>query len=187
MPAIYVPRPGHSPESLLPEPLFGQGEAPGASREVFAGQSVGVRWAVQAGLDGAGRLSTFVTRTHRGATATSGVTGSPPRDGQLICMWIGRAPGVPPFLLLRTTPEVTHATAVLATGVRRQVALSPVIEDFGLRFGAVPLPDEDPLASIEIGRWLRGTQIVNLWRPPRRPRPAAPRPRPAAPAPGPVT
>jgi hypothetical protein len=58
------------------------------------------------------------------------------------------------------------------------VALSPVIEDFGLRFGAAPLPEADPLASIEIGRWLRGTQIVNLWRPPRRPRPAAPRPRP---------
>ena len=93
-------------------------------------------------------------------------------------MWIGRAPDLPPFLLLRTTPEVTYATAVLATGVRRQVALSPVIEDFGLRFGAVPLPEADPLASIEIGRWLRGTQIVNLWRPPRRPRPAAPRRRP---------
>jgi hypothetical protein len=178
MPAIHVPHQGHSPESPLLEPLFGQTGAPGASREVFAGQSVGVRWAVLAGLDGAGRLSTFVTRTHRGATATSGVTGSPPRDGQLICMWIGRAPDLPPFLLLRTAPEVTHATAVLATGVRRQVALSPVIEDFRLRFGAAPLPDEDPLASIEIGRWLRGTQIVHLWRPPGRPRPAALRPRP---------
>jgi hypothetical protein len=115
-----------------------------------------------------------VTRIHRGATATSGVTGSPPRDGQFVSMWIGRASGLPPFLVLRTIPEVTYVTAVLASGDRRPVALSPVIEDLGLRFGAAPLPEEDPLASMEIGNRLRrGTQIIDLWRPPTRLAPAA--------------
>jgi hypothetical protein len=89
-------------------------------------------------------------------------------------MWIGRASGLPPFLVLRTIPEVTYVTAVLASGDRRPVALSPVIEDLGLRFGAAPLPEEDPLASMEIGNRLRrGTQIIDLWRPPTRLAPAA--------------
>ena len=137
-------------------------------RRVFAGQSDGVRWAVRSGLDAAGRLNTVVTRVYRGAAATSGVPGSSPRDGQLISMWIGRAPGIPPFLLLRATPEVTQATAILASGDRREVALSPVIEAYGLRFGAAPLPDEDSLAAMEAGSPLGGTQLIELWRPPRR-------------------
>jgi hypothetical protein len=174
MPAINVPRPARPPESRLHEPLFRQAQGPGASREVFAGQSAGVRWMVQTGSDHAGRINTFVTRIHRGATATSGVTGSPPRDGQFVSMWIGRASGLPPFLVLRTIPEVTYVAAVLASGARRPVALSPVIEDLGLRFGAAPLPEEDLLASMEIGNRLRrGTQIIDLWRPPSRPGPAA--------------
>src|ERR1700761_9159157 len=100
MPAIDVPRPARPLESRPHEPVFGQRQGPGASREVFAGQSAGVRWMLQAGSEHAGRINTFVTRIHRGATATSGVTGSPPRDGQFVSMWIGRASGLPPFLVL---------------------------------------------------------------------------------------
>ena len=137
-------------------------------RRVFTGQSDGVRWAIRPGLDAAGRLNTVVTRVYRGAAATSGVPGSSPRDGQLISMWIGRAPGIPPFLLLRAAPEVTQATAILASGDRREVTLSPVIEAFGLRFGAAPLSDEDSLTAMEAGSPLGGTQLIELWRPPRR-------------------
>jgi hypothetical protein len=48
------------------------------------------------------------------------------------------------------------------------LALSPVIEDFGLRFGAASLSEEDPLAAVVIGCWPGGTQIIELWRPPVR-------------------
>ena len=80
-------------------------------------------------------------------------------------------PGTPAFLLLHTTPDVVHASAVLASGGRRYVWLSPVIEDFWLRFGAVPLPDEDPLAGVEIRSRLQGVRLIELWRPPGRVRP----------------
>jgi hypothetical protein len=135
-PARRAAEPRPEPQ-LLARPVR---QVPGKSRRVFAGQSDGVRWAIRTGLDAAGRLSTVVLRAYRGAAATSSVPGSSPRDGQLISMWIGRAPGIPPFLLLRTTAEVTHATAILASGDRRDVALSPLMEDFGLRFGAAPAP-----------------------------------------------
>ena len=62
-----------------------------------------------------------------------------------------------------------HASAVLASGGRRNVWLSPVIEDFWLRFGAVSLPAEDPLAGVEVRSRLRGVRLIELWRPPGRP------------------
>jgi len=46
--------------------------------------------------------------------------------------------------------------------------LSPVIEDFWLRFGAVPLPDEDPPAAVEVRSKFRGVRLIELWRPPGR-------------------
>ena len=84
-------------------------------------------------------------------------------------MWIDRNPGTPAFLLLHTTPDVVRASAVLAGGGRRSVPLSPVIEEFRIRFGAVPLPDEDPLAGVEIRSGLQGVRLIELWRPPGRP------------------
>ena len=153
------------PASALLDPPV---KIPGEPRRVLAGESDGVCWAIRAGLDAAGGLDAVVTRTYRGAAATSRVRGSSPRDGQLISMWIGRGRDIPPFLLLRAASEVTHVAAILASGDRREVALSSVIEDFGLRFGGAPLPAEDPLAGIEVGSPLRGTQRIELWRPPRR-------------------
>ena len=83
-------------------------------------------------------------------------------------MWMDRNPGTPALLLLHTTPDVVHASAVLASGGRRSVWLSPVTEDFWLRFGVVPLPAEDPLAGVEVRSRLRGLRLIELWRPPHR-------------------
>ena len=142
------------------------------ARLVAAAQSAGLHWAVRAGLDRAGLLTTVVTRTGQGGTVTFRVPDPAPRGGQLVSMWIDRNPGTPrtpAFLLLHTTPDVVRASAVLASGGRRHVPLSPVIEDFWIRFGAVPLPDEDPLACVEIRSRLRGVRLIELWRPPGRP------------------
>jgi hypothetical protein len=108
-------------------------------------RSDGLRWAVRAGLDEAGLLTSTVTRTGPDGTATFRVPDPAPRPGQLVSMWMDRNPGTPALLLLHATPDVVHASAVLASGGRRYVWLSPVAEDFWLRFGAVPLPAEDPL------------------------------------------
>lgn len=71
-------------------------------------------------------------------------------------------------MLVRTAPEVGHVTVILASGSRRAIMLSPVIEDFGLRFGAAPMPDNDPPACIEVDAYGRDPEIFALrWPPPR--------------------
>lgn len=121
-----------------------------------------MRWTIHAGPDDAGGLYTSVTRTSGDATATSGMAGPPLSSGQPISVWLGRSPGTPPFALLRAAPEVEHATVILASGTRREMPLSPVIDVFNLRFGASPLPDDDSPASIEIGVDFRETRIIPL-------------------------
>ena len=139
------------------------------ARMMAATRSGGLRWAVRAGLDEAGLLTTTVTRTGPDGTSAFRVPDPAPRHGQLVSMWMDRAPGTPALLLLHTAPDVVHASAVLASGQRRHVWLSPVTEDFWLRFGAVPLPAEDPLAGVEVRSRLRGMRLIELWRPPGRP------------------
>jgi hypothetical protein len=110
--------------------------------------------------------------------ASFSVLGASLHNGQLLSMWVGRERDARPFLLLRAAPVVTHATAVLASGDRREVTMSRVVEDFRLRFGGVPLPEDDALASVELSGPPGGTQVIELWRPPRL---ASPRLVPAAP------
>jgi hypothetical protein len=56
---------------------------------------------------------------------------------------------------------------VLASDARCDLAISPVIEDFGLRFTAGPLPDDDPPVRIEIAIEGGETQVGRLRWPPR--------------------
>lgn len=131
-------------------------------RQVLAGESGDVRWTVSAGPDPAGGLYTFVSRTRGHADATSGMGGPTLYPGQLINTWIGRADGTPPFVLVRAAPEVERVTVVLASGDRRELALSSVIDEFGLRFGAAPLPEEDPPERVEVSQPDDGPQSHGL-------------------------
>ena len=143
-----------------------------AARLMAAVRSAGLHWAVRAGLNEAGLLTTVVTRTGQGGAVTFRVPDPTPRGRHLVSMWIDRSPGTPrtpALLLLHTTPDVVRASAVLASGRRCHVRLSPAIEEFRIRFGAVPFPDEDPLTGVEIRSRLRGVRLIELWRPPRRP------------------
>jgi hypothetical protein len=142
-------------------------------RTVSEGFADGVHWAIRAEGDGAGVLRTVVTYTCGGVSATFSVLGASLHNGQLLSLWVGRERDARPFLLLRTAPVVRHATAVLASGGRHEVALSPVIADFRLRFGGVPLREDDPLTSVELTGPAGGPQVIELWRPPRL---ASPRP-----------
>jgi len=138
-----------------------------APRTVSEGAVDGVRWTIQAGCDPVGMLTTTVAYTGPGGTATFSVLGASLHNGQLLSMWVGRERDARPFLLLRAAPAVTRATAVLASGERRDVALSPVAEDFRLRFGGAPLAEADPLMSVELSGPPGGPHVVSLWRPPR--------------------
>jgi hypothetical protein len=148
---------------------------------VSGGHADGVHWTIRAEGDSAGVLSTVVTYVSEGVAASFSVLGASLHNGQLLSMWVGRERDAGPFLLLRTAPVVTHATAVLASGDRREVAMSRVVEDFRLRFGGVPLPEDDPLASVELSGPPGGTQVIELWRPPRL-APVRPVPFPSVPA-----
>ena len=136
-------------------------------RTVSEGFTDGVHWSIRAEDDDAGVLRTVVTYTCEGASATFSVLGASLHNGQLLSLWVGREQDARPFLLLRTAPVVTNAVAVLASGERHEVVLSPVIEDFRLRFGGLPLREDDPLASVELTGPEDGPQAVELWRPPR--------------------
>jgi hypothetical protein len=137
------------------------------SQAVSEGYTDGVHWTIRAECDGTGVLSTVVTYTSAGVAASFSVLGASLHNGQLLSMWVGRERDTRPFLLLRAAPVVTHATAVLASGDRREVTMSRVVEDFRLRFGGVPLPEDDPLASVQLSGPPGGTQVIELWRPPR--------------------
>jgi hypothetical protein len=136
-------------------------------RAVSEGYTDGVHWTIRAECDGTGVLSTVVTYTSAGVAASFSVLGASLHNGQLLSMWVGRERDARPFLLLRAAPVVTHATAVLASGDRREVTMSRVVGDFRLRFGGVPLPEDDRLASVELSGPPGGTQVIELWRPPR--------------------
>jgi len=140
-------------------------------RAVSEGFADGMQWSIRAECDRAGVLYTVVTYTCGGAVTTFGVLGASLHNGQLLSLWVGRERDVRPFLLLRTAPAVTHATAVLASGDRHEVALSPVVESFRLRFGGMPLREDDPLVSVELAGPEGLSQDVELWRPPRLARP----------------
>ena len=73
--------------------------------------------------------------------------------------------------MARTAPQVKRVTVILASGFRRDLSMSPVIEDFGLRFTAGRLPDDDLPVSVEVAVDGGGTQVHDLRWPPRRFRP----------------
>ena len=78
------------------------------ARLAAAVQCAGLHWAVRAGLDQAGLLTTVVTRTGQDGTVTFRVPDPAPRGGQLVSMWIDRNPGTPrtpAFLLLPAPAE----------------------------------------------------------------------------------
>jgi hypothetical protein len=138
-------------------------------REVLVGESPdGVRWVVRAGVDSTGGFYTSINRSLGDATAESGMGGEALAPGRVINFWIGQADGTPLFVMARTAPRVQRVTVVLASGFWRDLSMSPVIEDFDLRFTAGRLPDGDPPVSMEVAVEGGETQVHALrWPPPR--------------------
>jgi hypothetical protein len=91
--------------------------------------------------------------------------------GEVINFWIGKADGTPLFVMARTAPQVQGVTLVLTSGSRRELSMSPVVEDFGLRFAAGRLADDDPPVSLEVAVEGGESQVHDLRWPPSRFRP----------------
>jgi len=138
-------------------------------REVLVGESPdGVCWTVRAGRACDGGFDTWIRRSHGSAVSESGMGGEALVPGQVINFWIGQAGGTPLFVMARTAPQVQRVTVILTSGFRRDLSMSPVIADFGLRFTAGPLPDGDPPVSLEVAVEGGETQVHALrWPPPR--------------------
>ncbi|WP_189135707.1 hypothetical protein [Wenjunlia tyrosinilytica] len=62
-------------------------------------------------------------------------------------MTLGQSEGLPAFVVGCALPDVTSITAELDDGVDQPVPLSPVIEPFGLRFAAAPVPEGTALVA----------------------------------------
>ena len=141
-------------------------------RDVLVGESPdGVRWVVRAGPEPDGGFYTMLRRSRGSATVESGMGGDKLPHGEMVNCWIGQADGTPLFVMARTAPPVERVTVVLASGARCDLPMSPVIEDFGLRFAAGPLPDDDPPARLEVAIEGGETQVGALRWPARRSRP----------------
>ena len=76
---------------------------------------------------------------------TSGMGGPKLYPGSPIHEFRGRTDDLPYFVMARVAPEVDRVVATTDRGTEVELKLSPLIEDFNLRFAAAPLPDgEEP-------------------------------------------
>ncbi|MGH3397064.1 MAG: hypothetical protein ACRDPO_20480, partial [Streptosporangiaceae bacterium] len=81
--------------------------------------------------------------------------------------WRGRTDDLPYFVMARTRPEVDRVVATTTRGTEVPLALSPVVEAFGLRFAAAALPGGEEPGSLRAER--AGAVLQTLPQPMPRP------------------
>lgn len=144
--SLNSPRPGHAehvdehdanPSSGLLEP---------GQVEVLRGEHGPLRWRVLVSGDQDELLT--VIQVHHGArrvVAGSGFAGPALRPGQVLSEWRGRTDDLPYFVMTRSDPVVDRVLAITNAGTEVELAMSPVVAPFGLRFAAAGLPEgEEP-------------------------------------------
>lgn len=113
----------------------------------------GLEWSVLAGPDAAhdGWFWTFIRRAGPdGRPAQSGMGGLKLHEGSVVNVWAGQADGTPPFVLLRADPSVECVSVTTQRADTVDLVLSPVIDEFALRFGAGALPKDDEPATLTV-------------------------------------
>lgn len=107
---------------------------------VLEGRHGDLTWQVLAGGDGFGFMTMLHVYLGERLVDASGMGGPKLYPGELICDWRGRTDELPYFVMVRTDPAVERVVAVTEQGSEVDLALSPVLAAFGLRFGAAGLP-----------------------------------------------
>jgi hypothetical protein len=114
-------------------------------------------------------MYTFIQRVRPGGhKARSGMGGPKLHGDDVVNVWAGKSDGTPPFILLRGLPSIEEAAVVTQAGAIIPVTLSPVIETFGLRFGAAALPEDDAPETLRV-RLADGRVVLGRVPWPRRP------------------
>jgi hypothetical protein len=117
-------------------------ELPDGTARVLAGTTeTGLRWIVTVEGDGPDLYTMLHVYERDRQVAGSGFAGPTRHDGALMHEWRGRTDGLPSFVMARVSPLVDRVVATTDRGSEVTLALSPVIEPYGLRFAAAPLPD----------------------------------------------
>jgi hypothetical protein len=114
---------------------------PGEPVEVLAGAADGgLRWVVV--TSGADQDLYTMLNVYRGdrQLAGSGFGGPRLHPGSVMNERPGQKDDLPWFVMARTDPTVDRVVAATARGTEVVLALSPVVEPFGLRFAAAALP-----------------------------------------------
>jgi hypothetical protein len=116
-------------------------EAPDVQVEVLSGRAEqGLTWVIRAG----GTDDHFMTMLHvsRGErmVAGSGMGGPKLWGEDIMNEYRGRSDDLPYFVMVRTAAVVDRVIATTDRGTEVELALSPVIAQFGLKFGAAALP-----------------------------------------------
>jgi hypothetical protein len=80
--------------------------------------------------------------------AASGFDGRKLYPGSVVNEWRGKTDDLPCFVMARTAPIVDRVIATTDRGSDVVLAMSPVIERFGLRFAAAALPEGEQPGSL---------------------------------------
>lgn len=132
--------------------------------EVLAGTSGELRWVVRAsGTPEEMYTMLSVWCRDRELVAGSGFGGPALYPGSLAHEWRGRTDDLPYFVMARTAPEIDRVVAVTDRGTRVELALSGVVESFGLRFAAAALPDGEGPGAMHLER--DGVEVQRLPQP----------------------
>jgi hypothetical protein len=123
-------------------------EYPEAAEVLSGTLGNGLRWVVLAW----GSDDNFFTMLHvyKGGRklAGSGFGGPKVPTSSVMNEWRGKTDGLPYFVMARVLPAVDRIVATTDRGSEIPLAMSPVIERFGLRFAAAPLPDGERPGSL---------------------------------------
>ena len=138
--------------------------------EVLSGtEEGGLRWVVVT----SGHDQDLYTMLHvfQGGrqVAGSGFGGPNLYPSSVLNEWRGQTDDLPYFVMARTLPSVDRVVATTDRGSEVVLAMSPLIERFGLRFAAAALPDGERPASLRAEQG--GVPLETRPQPMPRPRP----------------
>lgn len=111
-------------------------------QKVFDGEDGDFRWTIEAG-EVPGGFATFLKVYRLDGTFIGGTGFGGPKlslENPIRASWGGHSEG-PAYVKVRAAPHIDKVVAVTSDGNEVTLSLSQVIAEFGLKFGAAPIPE----------------------------------------------